>query len=170
MKKSSNKRPISERNKTRDLWTFLICIFLPFVFGFIGSAFTMDAVKSAWYEDLKFNLVPPSWIFPVVWNILFFLIGLALFFSWIDADKKTRIKVGFLFGLNFILNTFWSIFFFGFKSIGVALVDLILLWLSILSIMAFSWNRNRKVTWLLLPYFLWVSFAGVLNYGFWIRL
>ena len=145
-------------------WKVLIISFIAaYLAAGIGSIFTSAGVKSDWYQEIKPGMTPPNWVFPVVWGILFFLIALSLYFSVIKAGKKMN-KVLLLFGVNFLLNILWSVFYFGMRNPGVALIDLILIEISTLSIMSFAWKIDRKASWLLIPYFLWVLFAGILNY------
>jgi tryptophan-rich sensory protein len=125
----------------------------------------MNETQGSWYESKRTSLTLPNWVFPVVWNILFVLIALSLFYAYTEAKTKTlKGEVFALFGINMILNASWSILFFKIKSPGLALVDLALIWISIIVIMIKNWNISRKSSWLLLPYLLWVSFAGILNF------
>jgi tryptophan-rich sensory protein len=141
--------------------------------GIIGAVFTMPAVKPGkglnWYSLLitpPFN--PPSWIFAPVWTILYALMGIAGFIVWSKgfAQKKVKIALGIFF-IQFVLNVLWSFIFFGKQNIGAAFVEIIFLWLAILaSIVAFH-RISRTAAWILVPYIIWVSFAGYLNYFIW---
>lgn len=146
-------------------WKILIAsLVIVYLIAFLGSIFTTKTVSSDWYSLNKPGITPPSFIFPIVWNILFFLIALSIYFSWINIKNKKNVIL--LFGINLILNFLWSIFFFGMKNPLYAFIDLIFIWLSILFLVIFNWNKSRISSYLLIPYFIWVSFAGYLNYLF----
>jgi len=149
-----------------------LSLILPLLAGFIGSIFTGPAISSGWYASLiKPALNPPAWLFGPVWTILYLLMGLALFLVWSFNKQalKTSVKkfALILFALQLALNALWSVIFFGLKNPGWAFVDIILLWLAIFgTIIVFS-KISRPAMFLLLPYILWVSFAGYLNYSIW---
>ena len=127
----------------------------------IGSLFTDT---SGWYESLKPSITPPNLAFPIVWTALFILIAIAIYFSYINASKSQKQKVIMLFGANLILNVLWSILFFGLHNPLLAFIDLVLLWLSIILLINLCWKISKLASWLLVPYLLWVTFAGILNY------
>jgi len=133
--------------------------------AFIGSLFTSPAINSAWYESIKPSITPPNWVFPIVWNILFFLIAISLYLSWINAKKKIdKKRIIWIFGVNFILNIFWSVLYFGLKNPLASFFELIVLWISILTMIFVTYRIKKPASYLLIPYIIWVSFAGVLNY------
>jgi len=107
---------------------------------------------------------PPNWVFPVVWTTLFFLIALSLYFVWVSKKQKEKNKIVINYGINFVLNILWSVFYFGLKSPLQAFFVIILLWISISYLVIFDWKINKKAGYLLIPYLLWVSFAMILNY------
>jgi len=148
----------------KNLKVLLICFFAVYIIAFIGSLFTSSETNSSWYNSIKPSLTPPNWTFPIVWNILFFLIALSLYFAWTSAKKKEKMKVAIAFGINFLLNVLWSFLFFGLKKVNLAFFELILLWISILYLIFLTWAVNKKSAWLLVPYAFWVGFAGILNY------
>ncbi len=146
--------------------------------GFIGSRFTMSAIGSNWYLGLaKPTWMPPSWLFAPIWIFLFALMGISLYLIWrhhalIRANGSiVRLKTGKwsvgIFFLQFVLNIFWSIIFFGGHSPGAAFVEIIFLWLAILATIIVFSKISKAAAWLLAPYILWVSFAGFLNYSIW---
>jgi len=146
-----------------QLKTLVVCIVVVYAVAFIGSLFTTGNTSGEWYESIKPSITPPNWVFPVVWNILFFLIALSLYFSWIHA-KNQKNKIMIVFGINFLLNILWSVLYFTLKNPLYAFIELIFLWLSILTMVLVTYKINKTSSYLLLPYLLWVSFAGVLNY------
>ena len=152
--------------KKKVNWKVLVFSFLiVFAIAFSGSLFTAPNTDTEWYNSIRPEITPPNWVFPIVWNILFILIALSLYFSWISAkNKKAKRKIIMVFGINFILNIFWSILYFGLKNPFLALIEIFFLWSSIMLMVYVVYNINRKAGYLLIPYLLWVSFAIVLNY------
>lgn len=144
---------------------FAVSLLVVYAAAFIGSVFTSGNIDSGWYDSVKPSITPPNYIFPIVWNILFFLIATSLYLSWISArSKKVKNKIAAVFGINLVLNLAWSIIFFGFQNPLLAFFDLIALWLSIVALIFVVWKVNKISSYLLIPYFLWVSFAGIINY------
>ncbi|MCL5676167.1 MAG: tryptophan-rich sensory protein [Patescibacteria group bacterium] len=130
--------------------------------GLISTPFTVSSVR-LWYSFLnKPFFSPPNWIFGPVWTTLYLLMGISAGIIWNRKGKAAKKALGF-FALQLFLNFLWSIFFFGFHLPFLALLDLILLWLAILVTMKLFYKISELSFWLLVPYILWVSFAGVLN-------
>jgi len=153
-------------NKRVKFLKFIISIAIPLLAGFIGSLFTSPSIKSNWYEILaKPALVPPNWIFPVVWTILFILMGLAFYLVWLKPEHPKFRQAYLLFALQLILNVGWSIIFFYLQKPSWALLEIIPLWIAILYTLLTFKKINRWAGWLILPYLLWVTFATYLNYG-----
>ena len=146
-------------------WKILILsLIIVFLVAFIGSLFTRGNTSGEWYDSVKPSITPPGWIFPIVWNILFFLIALSLYFSLTAGKNKIKTKVAIAFGINFLFNILWSVFYFSMKNPLLAFFDLILLLISILYLVIFCWKIDKKAGYLLIPYLAWVSFAGILNW------
>jgi tryptophan-rich sensory protein len=143
-----------------------VSILVPLAAGFIGSIFTSPSIPH-WYADLaKPTLTPPGWVFGPVWTTLFILMGVAAFLVWRRGWEKKDVKTALcIFAFQLILNTLWSIVFFGLHSPGGALVEIIFLWLAILATIITCAKISRTAGWLLAPYILWVSFAVYLNYS-----
>jgi len=147
---------------------FIIAIIVPQLAGLIGAIFTTPNIDG-WYAGIvKPMLNPPAWVFGPVWTTLFVLMGIAAYLVWRQGLERREVKLALgIFLGQLVLNTFWSIVFFGMQSPGGAFVELIFLWLAILAtIVAFA-KVSRPAAWLLAPYILWVSFAGYLNFAIW---
>jgi translocator protein len=153
------------KNKFR-VWIFLICLAIMFSAGFIGSLFTSNTVDSDWYLENKSSFTPPNWVFGPVWSVLYFLIAIALYLTWTKSKKDDKEKVIGVFGFNLIFNVIWSVLFFGFRNPALAFIDLILIFVTIIMMIFVSGKIDKKAGWLLVPYLLWVGFAGFLNFGF----
>jgi len=144
----------------------VLAVSLIIVYGiaFLGSIFTSSSVNSEGYNSVKPSITPPGFVFPIVWNILFFMIALSIYFSWISAkNKDTRKNIIILFGTNLVFNTLWSYLFFSLQNARAAFFDLTLIWISILALFVLTYRVDRKSFYLITPYFIWVTFAGILN-------
>jgi benzodiazapine receptor len=137
--------------------------------GIIGSLFTFSAIPT-WYAGLiKPSFNPPSWIFGPVWTALYALMGLSLYLILSYGLKKKGVKTAInLFTLQLIANILWSIIFFGMKNIRLALIEIIVLLVLVLLTMLKFYKINKEAVYLLIPYFLWGSFATFLTYSIWI--
>jgi len=136
--------------------------------GIIGSLATTPAIPT-WYAYLtKPTFSPPNWLFAPVWLTLYTMMGVALYLIILRGlnKKKHRVAVG-VFLAHLVLNTFWSLIFFGLKDLGLALLVIIFLWLMIAILIDLFWKIDKRAGYLLVPYFLWVSFATVLNLALW---
>jgi translocator protein len=136
--------------------------------GIIGSIFTTPAIPT-WYANInKPTFRPPNWVFAPVWTTLFLLMGIALFLIWKKGLKRKDVKIAFsVFTFHLLLNTLWSILFFGLKSPFAAFIEIIFLWIAILISIILFFRISKIAAYLLIPYILWVSFASVLNFAIW---
>jgi tryptophan-rich sensory protein len=147
-------------------YKLVISLASPLLAGFVGSLFTTPSIKSGWYETLaKPALVPPSFVFPIVWTILFLLMGLALYRIW-QKPKHPKFRLAYLlFTAQLILNVWWSLLFFYLQKPSWALLEIVVLWFAILFTLLTFKKIDRTTGRLLWPYLLWVSFAFYLNYS-----
>ncbi len=152
----------------KKIYKLIISLLIPQLAGGIGSVFTVGSVKDWYLVLVKPALNPPAWVFGPVWTTLFLLMGYALYLVWTDESGKSRRLAYSAFGIQMILNTLWSVIFFGLHYPGGALLEMIFLWLGILGTIITFAKISRPAAWLLVPYILWVSFAGYLNYSIWI--
>jgi len=123
----------------------------------------------SWYDTLaKPDWTPPSWLFSPVWTLLYLMMTVAALLVW---RKKGSLRAAAfplgLFALQLFFNLIWSPLFFGLRNPGAAMVDLVLLWVALLATVIVFWRISLPAGVLLLPYLLWVSFAGVLNFAIW---
>lgn len=136
--------------------------------GVIGGFFTASAIP-AWYAGLsKPFFSPPNWVFGPVWITLYALMGISAYLIWEKRGKNSKVWAAMdLFAGQLILNTTWSILFFGFQSPLYGLVCIVFLWLAIAMTIASFYSIDRRAAYLLVPYVLWVSFAAILNFAIW---
>lgn len=141
-----------------------ISVVTPLLVGAVGSFFTSPEI-AGWYASIqKPSFNPPNWIFGPVWTILFILIGISFFLIW---NKKPIYKIkpeATLYYLQLGLNLLWSILFFGFHKPFLSLIEIIVLWICILTLMVRFFRISKLASYLLIPYLLWVSFAAILNF------
>ena len=145
-------------------WAVVI-VPLVLLLGFASGRSVPAGNENEWYRALaKPALTPPGWVFPVAWTTLYILIGLALAMILHARGAKGRgVAIG-LFVAQFALNLAWTPLFFGAHRVTVALIVLLaILVLAIWTTFAFARIR-RGAAWLMLPYLVWLSFAGVLNW------
>ncbi|WP_343528404.1 TspO/MBR family protein [Sphingomonas sp.] len=145
-------------------WAVVI-VPLILLLGFASGLSVPAGNQNAWYQALvKPELTPPGWVFPLAWTALYILIGLALAMILHARGAKGRGVAITLFVLQFALNLAWTPLFFGAHEVGLSLIMIVaILALSIATTFAFAPIR-RGAAWLMLPYLLWLSFAGVLNW------
>lgn len=145
----------------------LLCLFV----ALIGGWFTEDALHG-WYANLnKPFLTPPGWVFPLVWTPLYILMGLSLWLIIMKTDKpRPTFWCYFWFSIQLLLNLAWSPAFFYFEC---SLCGGLILTALLIAIALTIWNFHKFVpiaAYLLIPYFVWVLYAGVLNYAiFWMN-
>lgn len=121
-----------------------------------------------WFHALKKPfLAPPDWIFAPIWSILYVMIVLSLVFFLKTGGLKFKILPIFFFIIQIILNFSWTNIFFGMQKIGTALIIIVFLWIFLLLTITTFYKHSKISAWLLVPYFLWVSFATYLNFEYW---
>lgn len=155
--------------KINNFFKLIIAIVVSELAGVIGSIFTIPAIPN-WYATLnKPTLNPPAWVFGPVWTTLYALMGIAAFLIWQKGWERKEVKLALgTFCLQLFLNASWSIVFFGLQSPGLALLNILALWLAIVWTIIVFYRISLPAAYLLLPYILWTSFAAYLNYAIWI--
>lgn len=146
---------------------FVYAIMITLVTGAIGGIAIAPDIKD-WYTTIAkpaFN--PPNYIFSPVWTALYILMGIALALVWGKPKTPERDRALKFFFTQLFLNFSWSFIFFCFHLIGWALIEIIVLWLSILYTIILFYRQSKTAAWLMVPYILWVSFATVLNAAIW---
>lgn len=136
--------------------------------GALSGWLTRDGAKTYSTDVVQPPLSPPAMVFPIVWGILFALMGISAARVWRAPPSKARTKGLSLFGLQLAFNFFWSIIFFNFQLFGLALVWLLALWVLIVLMTVAFYRVDRPAGLMQLPYLLWVTFALYLNGGVWL--
>lgn len=152
--------------KKRPFWAYPVFILLTEAVGLLSSLLSGDS--GGFYDTvIKPPLAPPGWLFPVVWTLLYALMGFGAARIWLTGPTRQRQRALLIFGLQLAANFCWSLFFFNARAFGWSFLWLLLLWLLIVMMIAAFRRLDRLVAGLQLPYLLWVSFAGCLNYMIW---
>ena len=145
------------KNKYLSLFLILLITFIPSAIGgFITASF-----KEPWYSEIilpSFN--PPSWVFAPVWTTLYIMMALAIWKIWINSFDLKTLQLYFI---HLFFNGTWSIVFFGFHQIGLALINLIIILIFIILLMKNYFNRDKISFYLMTPYLLWSGYALILN-------
>ena len=148
-----------------NLWAKIsIAVVVCLLVGFLSGLSTAESIET-WYAYLEkpfFN--PPDWIFAPVWTALYILMGLAVAIIWHQGWSNQAVQNAvMIFLAQLILNATWSVVFFGMQSTMGALVIILILWTLILICIRRFLRIKKFAAYLMVPYFLWVSFATVLN-------
>lgn len=147
---------------------FIFAMFLSFLPGFLGAIVTpMNTGANMWYNTLNVSILTPSgWVFPIVWFVLYFLIGLALFFIMQTENARKiydKTNAYIYFAINLVFNTLWSFAFFGAQMPEIALLILVALIVDVVFMARAFYRINTSAFWLVVPYIIWLFFALYLN-------
>ena len=133
--------------------------------GFLSGFFIRKGVELYSAVTMKPPLSPPNWVFPVVWAILYALMGISAARIWLAEDSPEKKRSVSLFIAQLIVNFFWPLIFFNMQAYGLALVWLLLLWVLVLLLMLNNFHVDLPAGLLLVPYLIWLTFAVYLNIG-----
>lgn len=152
--------------KASQIGKLIASLLLPLAIGGIAGLFTTEEIPD-WYATLNqpsFN--PPNWVFGPVWTTLYMILGISLFLIWKLPASKIRNQAILIFMVQLFLNFCWSFFFFYFKMIGLALIDIVALWIMIVVMLVQFYKLKPVAAYINIPYLLWVSFATALNMAY----
>jgi len=152
----------------KDIAVLAGFILLCLMAGGIGSIFTFQSIPT-WYAGLnRPDFSPPNWVFGPVWTTLYIMMGIAAYLVYAKGIRKKETKTALaLFSVQLVLNTLWSILFFGLQSPLYGFICIIALWLAIAATIWKFYGIDKNAGLLMVPYILWVSFASVLNFFIW---
>ncbi|MGI6255795.1 MAG: TspO/MBR family protein [Acutalibacter sp.] len=144
----------------------VVSLFISLGVGGLSALLTRGSMEQ--YGMLKQPpLSPPGWVFPVVWTVLFALMGIAAYLVWM-RDSAGRSSALTLYAAQLIFNFFWTLIFFNLGNYGLAFFWLVILWVLILLCTLRFFKEDRRAGWMMVPYLVWVTFAGYLNAGVWL--
>ncbi len=149
----------------KKLKPYIISVLLALGVGALSALLTkgnMDIYDSI----VRPPLSPPMWTFPVVWSVLYILMGISSAIVYIrrDDDRNVAGNALKLYAVQLAVNFLWSIIFFNMRAYLFAFIWLIFLWLLILAMIISFWKISRTAAYLQIPYLLWVTFAGYLTF------
>ena len=141
-------------------FSLIIILLITFTASAIGG-FTTASFKEPWYSEIvlpSFN--PPSWVFGPVWTTLYILMSVAIWRIWIKFLDRKILGIYFF---HLLFNATWSVVFFGFHQIELALVNLIIILIFIIILMKIYFNKEKVSFFIMIPYFFWTFYALILN-------
>ena len=145
--------------KNKYLSLFLILLFT-FIASVIGG-FITGSFKEPWYSQIilpSFN--PPSWVFAPIWTVLYIMMSVAIWKIWINTFDLKILKFYFI---HLFFNCTWSIVFFGFHQINLALINLLIILIFIFFLMKAYFKLDKISYYLMIPYMAWTFYAFILN-------
>jgi|UniRef100_A0A6C0HUF7 tryptophan-rich sensory protein len=145
-------------------YSYLTAFFIVIVVMLIPSG-TMESVKSPWYKCIRPSITPPNYVFPIVWTLLYILIAIALANTLMLPNSSNKQILLFLYGFNLICNVLWSFAYFGNKDVLLAFFILLSIIITTGFILQYTYRLLPFwVMCILLPYQIWICFAGILNF------
>ena len=139
----------------------LVAVIICFSVGVMASYFQVDAIQT-WYPFLNKPSLTPNFIFPIVWSILYFCMGISIGLIWNTKHRKRKI-LRWLFSFQLLLNFTWSIYFFYFQNPFLGFIDILLLDIFVIYYMMKSYSIKKMSSLLFIPYILWLLLATYLN-------
>lgn len=143
----------------------LIFIVVTIVIGSFFAFFLMDEMKA--YDSMdKPALSPPTIVFPIAWSILYILMAISLYIvSESKKDKEEKNKIYIVYSVQLILNSLWTLIFFGLKQRLLAFIWILALLVSVIYMTVLMYRVSKKAGLLQIPYILWLTFASYLNFA-----
>lgn len=153
----------------KRLWmSYAFWILLSEGVGALSGWLTREGTKSYQQTIVQPPLSPPAIVFPIVWAILFALMGIGAARIYLSPASGARSRGLLLFFVQLAFNFLWSILFFNLQAFGFSFVWLVILWLLIAWMIVTFWQVDQSAALLQIPYLLWVAFAGYLTLGIWL--
>lgn len=145
----------------------LVSIATPLIVGSVSALLTGGGMEM-FERIVKPPLSPPGWLFPVVWTVLYTLMGVSSY--WVltsGAEEKEIRKAMTLYVNQLVVNFLWPTFFFNFEWYLFSFFWLVLLWILVLLMILTFYKIDKKAAWINVPYLIWLTFAGYLNFAIW---
>lgn len=143
--------------------TLIFALLLPLITGALSAAISSKGMSMYAIMD-KPPLSPPAWVFPVVWTILYLMMGIASY-PILVSDSSEKYMALVFYAMQLIMNFSWSILFFSWEMYLFAFIWLIIMWVVVIICTRFFFQINKLSGWLMVPYILWLTFAAYLNMG-----
>jgi len=143
------------------------CILVPLLVGVVASLITCGGME-AFQMEIQPALTPPDWIFPIVWTILYILMGISSYLVMVsNVSKEKKEKAMVLYWYQLAVNFLWPTFFFNFRWYLFSFFWLVLLWVLVLFMILKFYKIDKRAAYLDIPYLIWLTFAGYLNFAVW---
>ena len=140
--------------------SFTLIVLITFSASAIGGVVT-SVYKEPWYSQIiQPSFSPPSWVFGPVWTTLYIMMSMAIWLHWVSFKERRVLKI---YLVHIFFNGIWSIIFFGFHQILIALMNLLIIIIFIIWLMRIYYKTNKLSFLLMIPYLLWSSYALILN-------
>ena len=153
----------------KQAWkTYAIWILATEAVGALAAFLTRDGIRLYRDEIIQPRLAPPAIVFPIVWTVLYALMGIGAARIFRKPPSKTRTRALGLYLVQLAFNFGWSLLFFNAQAFGLSFVWLAALLILIVWMITYFEKLDRLAAWLQIPYALWVAFAGYLNYTIWL--
>ena len=148
----------------KNVWTYIKAILVPLIVGGVVGIVISGAMD---YNSLeKPSLAPPAIVFPIVWTIIYILMGIS--YGRLKVKELTNEKIDFIYYTQLVINALWSIFFFVFKWRLFSFFWILLLIVFVIWMIIEFYNKDKVAGLLQIPYLLWILFASYLNLSFYI--
>ena len=154
--------------KKKHIGTYVLWILFAEAVGALSGWLTRDGAEVYSQSIAQPPLSPPAVVFPIVWGILFALMGIGAAIIYLAPPSSARSRSLLIFLIQLFFNFFWSIIFFNLQAFGFALIWLLILWAMIIWMIVSYSKVAPLAAWLQVPYLLWVTFAAYLNLGVWL--
>ncbi len=141
---------------------FIISLVIPLAIGALSGVVTSGSMER-YAQMAKPPLAPPSWLFPVVWTILFILMGIASYLIYMSGNPEKKSAL-FFYGAQLVVNFVWPIIFFNFGKYLFAFIWLMFLWVWVIIMNVKFYRINRSAGLMIIPYVIWLTFAAYLNF------
>ena len=156
----------------KEIKNFLISVLIPLLVGGVSTLLSIlisgQVTRSNYSQLIKPGFAPPGYIFPIVWTILFILMGISAYIINKKGNELAKVKDAmFYYKLQLVLVFLWSILFFGFNLRLTALIDLIILLIIVIVMILKFYKINKTAAYLNIPYLAWLIYAFFLNYFIW---
>ncbi len=144
--------------------SLIISLIISLGTGVVSGIITSSDTARVFDEIVKAPLTPPSIVFPIVWTILFFLMGVSAYLVYESDCEVRKISLG-LYAFQLLFNFLWSIIFFKYEQFDIAFIWLIILWIAVIIMTLLFYRCNKTAAYLQIPYILWLTFAAYLNFA-----
>lgn len=145
-------------------------IAVPLIVGGVSAFFTRKVMNmfDVWKQP---PLSPPAWLFPIVWTILYILMGIAsylVYYSDKEENEKQNKQLALkIYSIQLLVNFLWPVFFFNFQWLLFSFIWLLLLWILVYFMLFMFGKFSKPAMYMIIPYLIWTTFAGYLNFGIW---